>query len=556
MRVLRAGSNYAVYGIPDIDAITVSPYTPHDTVRIFDSIMALDKPHLAVEFACRLFVSRPYFHIAIKNPEFMERIAVFMKTNVRVHTVIRYAMRYGIYMLLKEERLVGQHIQSNNRSVFTEDEFRALPVFNVDVDDSPYFAEVHDTNKPLQQTLHMYLPGTRTFTDKTEFRKRYSYVGGGMFDGIDLSEYSAYVTGSSLVPCIVTNPLEKKFIAHDGSLDFAAYINNYYPAYNTIEPYMHAYISAVKEFVAVFGQCYMSENITFQRTGIRDTIHEANTGGFTLKTSIRASTSILVTVAEMGVLVISALDTLEDMESKLTDIDVGIQSTSMEDYETKVFAIFEHIKDNIISKHPDSDVSLSKQPIKFGYKWVLKGEHVHRPVDFFKVNIPPHALVFRFHLNAVRFWYDGKIVKGLASGICAALTGVNQWYRWFSNNKDPMDIVLKNMQRGYTTLLTRNEHTTLDMYLEEVHKYNHLIDKYVCGKISPDHDIFGHNGGIRYGFPQLYGGPGAAVNRPQYWEQTTTYMQRVMCDLKFTTNGMIIPPKIYAFPSIIKDLLD
>jgi hypothetical protein len=239
------------------------------------------------------------------------------------------------------------------------------------------------------------------------------------------------------------------------------------------------------------------------------------------------------------------------MENKLADLDIAITAHSTAEYDRHVLNIFEKIRNNL----PDgADIYLHKQSLKTGTKWVLKGSGARRPIDFFRIWTPANILLHRFHLNIVKFWYDGKRIKALCSGVCAALTGVNQWYKWFSNNKDPMSIVLKNMQRGYTTLLNEKEIEALKIYITEVNQYKHIANNFIIGKIHQHHSIFGHEGGIRYEFPLLVN-TRCHINDSQYWEEPDYNLPHLNCTLKVSQYGKLIMPNIHMFETIIKDAL-
>ena len=241
IRTLRLNSNYAVYGIPDIKEInSVIGFTPDDVCEIFEACLKFGCDDIATLFACRLFISRKCFHLAFKSVEFMTAINALMKKHIRLHPLISYCMRYSVYMLLKEERLVGQRISNTNRAILTEDEFRALPTFDQEVDESPYFAEIYcEHNDNLRSKLAMHLEGKRKFTTKEEFNRRFGIMTGNMFDGIDFTEQDAFITGSSLVPCVVTNPLESKFNNGDS---FESFVESYYPSYKSITEYEKNYM--------------------------------------------------------------------------------------------------------------------------------------------------------------------------------------------------------------------------------------------------------------------------------------------------------------------------
>ena len=542
--ILKAESNYAVYGLPVIEP---DEHMFKHMVRLSDVLIKLERNDLFADLVCRLFISQDHYHFAIKNPSFMNRVGNLLEKNNRFSGVIRYYMRYCIYLLLKEERLVGTKIRENNRSVFDEDQYRSLPIFQADLDEQPYFAEVcrNDNDKGMQNKILMHVKGERRFTTRDEFINRLSLMNSGLLDDIDLSEYDAFLTGSSLVPCNVVTPLESKFINTNNP--FMNYCESYYPSYTSISTYLDDYNKSRLSLI----QYVESLNICQQKI---DELKQLYRNEF-----LTTVESIIEDISEPGFIerkhtYVSSMKSLDSMESKLADLDIAITSLSMRDYERKVFAMFKIIKENTLKRTPDAELYLVKKETKFSYKWVMYG--YGRPIDFFKINVKAHALVFTFHLNIVRFWWDGRKVYGLASGVCAALTGLNQWYRWFSNNKDPIDIVLKNMQRSFTTLLSECEIQALMLYIKEVPKYKHCVKTLQKGRAHINHNLFGHEGGIRYGFPKNVIEDTNNTNIMQYWPLINTYNRRVMCDLSFSSEGKILPPKIYALQSLINDLLD
>jgi hypothetical protein len=554
LRKLRLESNYSTYGIPDIKEIENRiGFTKNDVNNVFDAAITIGQRELAVLYACKLFVSRKYYHLVIKNVSFMERIKNLMGENMRIHKLIKYVMSYSFYMMLKEERLLGREITKNNRSIMEEDEFRALPVFDGELEESPYCTEIyHNSNeKKLREQLPMHLYGERKFTEKKEFKRRLNILTGNMLKGIDLSDHGAFLTGSSLVPCIVTNPLEENTKHHDNP--FETYLENYYPSYDSFSSYREKFDEAKKDVINLFDESFKDEpSIRLIYTDIKDD------DVFVFSVSNMSNEIKYMFTDKMQDMVNMVVETYNEfllIEKKLSDLDIAIVATSREEYDKSVLAIFNKIRANL-PEGPAHHIYLYKQPIKYGFKWVLKGPGAKRPIDFFKIWTPAHVLLHKFHLNIVRFWWDGKKVRALVSGVCAALTGVNQWYRWFSNNKDPMDIVLKNMQRGYTTLLNSREIEILKMYLSEVDKYKHLTGKFVIGKIHRNHTIFGHEGGIRYRFPKMLIICDQYIDTSQYWANPIYMLKRLGCSLETNSYGKIITPKMFAFESIIRDLLD
>ena len=260
LRKLRLESNYATYSIPNIKEIENNAgFTKEDVVNVFDAAINIGQKKLALLYACKLFISRKYYHLAIKNVEFMKRIKTLMVENLRIHRLVKYVMHYSFYMILKEERLLGRNITGDNRAIMDEEEIRNLPVFDCELEESPYFTEIYhnDKDKSLREQLPMYLHGSRRFTDKTEFSDRLSIMTGNMLNNIDLSEYGAFLTGSSLVPCVVTNPIEENFKHCDSP--FAVYVEHFYPSYSSISTYRKRFDEKRKEVISIFDERYKDQ---------------------------------------------------------------------------------------------------------------------------------------------------------------------------------------------------------------------------------------------------------------------------------------------------------
>ena len=445
--------------------------------------------------------------------------------------------------MLKEERLTGRKIAMDNRSIMDESEFRSLPVFNCELDESPYFTEIYhnNKNKKLRDHLPLYLHGSRKFTNKTEFNRRLSIMSGNMLNNVNLSEHDAFLTGSSLVPCVVTNPLEEHFV--DCGDPFGKYIENYYPSYISMCSHMDVFEYYKKKVIESI-MCFDEKHDLGDHLIYDEFVSNANS-------FVDEHSELQINIADLN----NSYHALLDMEKKLSDMDIAVIASTMEEYTEKVHAIVEKIRTNLPSDRQHF-VYLYKQQIKYGFKWVLKGPGAKRPIDFFRITKHAHSLLHSFHLNIVRFWWDGVKVRGLSSAVCAALTGVNQWYRWFSNNKDPMNIVLKNMQRGYTTLLNIEEIRVLKEYINEMDAYKCLAGKFIIGKIHKNHAIFNYGIGIRYQFPEQLVIFNRSIDNAQYWPNMDYTVRRIGCSLKLHSCGKIKTPKAYAFSSIINSLLD
>jgi hypothetical protein len=89
------------------------------------------------------------------------------------------------------------------------------------------------------------------------------------------------------------------------------------------------------------------------------------------------------------------------------------------------------------------------------------------------------------------------------SSLCAALSGVNNSYKWFYNSKPCVDVILKYAQRGYSTICTTKEIAALKEYMKLDIRWKDFAssDIDMRGMVSRDHLFFNpchYNAGLRY----------------------------------------------------------
>jgi hypothetical protein len=463
-------------------------------------------------------------------------------------------MSYSFFLLKKEERLLGRYSKHDNfRCVFTEDEFRALPVFDCMPDNSPYFTEIYSQkeNKHLSDVIPMYVHGKREFTSREEYLKRLQTVTGGIIDDIDLDSMKVYMTGSSIVPCVVTNPLEENYM-RDGQKRFDLYVEDKYPSYKSIHSEKEDYYTLKHDFL----QRMKNSRMVVPLNILNDDIFIE---------FLQSTTTFYKFMKNLKTKVLEAWNIVCVREEAISDIDIAIISKSHEDYEQTVFALFEKIKINVAKKNATENkplavdsVYLHKKQLKWGFKYVVKGRDILRPLDLFRINISIPNLLFGFHENIVRFWWDGKIVRGLASGVCTALTGINEFRRWVSNNKDPLQICLRIAERGYTLLLTIKEYKALILYTREVPMYNHLYKHIILGAVNKQHVLFTQNrptinGGIRFklNVSADFNHTCVNINDEQNWKYQPLSLTYNKMILRTNIDGRILVPRYSEFRTFI-----
>jgi hypothetical protein len=434
LRRLRTRCNYGIYLVPTVVG------EPEPVAAIWDVLRRFDMG-LGIEYLLKLLISMKWFRLVVGTPILEQLVALCPDP-----TLVAYCMSYSMWLMLKEERMFGNSIAATSRAILTGDQWRCLPVFDYELQHQPYFVEIWGATRRnlLNENLLVHLSGERRQTSAEEFARRLSVMGAGVLDGVDMRPFGAYLTGSSLVPCIVTSPLE-------AGRTFEAFVDKFYPPYD----------STARAAVAAARGDAPEDVPDFE--------------------------------------VESAKEALAALEAiPMADFDIAVQALTMEEYDTKARALWAALRSNIERLDGRAPTGREFHMERFNtltsYKYIFKGTRLRRPMDVFRTKFAGHQLTFGFHLNIVRSWWDGHELRMLASGACAALTGVNQWYRWFSSNKDPIQIVLKNMQRGYTTLLNEQERLLLLDYVNSVDGWAHLRGKIFLGQAAVDHPLFGNTG--------------------------------------------------------------
>lgn len=507
---LKDLTNYGLYTIPPL--VEQKKVSNSVVEKVMSLLMMCDMTKTAIEYSCSLLICRRYFQAVIKNPPVMRQVGKIMKSIPSSASIFSYAMRYAFIMLNKEERLLGRRETHGNRSVMTGEQMRALPIFKGFPDRGPYVQEVIG-KKTLMSSVLMCLKSDRSITDRKEMLRRMSVVYDGLCDGIDFSRYNAAITGSSIIPCVVKiDALEKRHKT------FKDYVEFHYPSYQSLTVLRDDF-----ERCKELAQSYVAENnvvmpdfkypsdkiiaLREQRRKNGENFVDVQWENLSTIDHFLISYSYLrddhYDIDEICERVEEINDKIEDAESHIADVDIAISVKCRETYEKYAFEIFEQVKKNAEKRGNYDRIYLHKAQLKYGFKYVIKGEGVKRPMDLFMIVVPFPQLLYRYHLNIPRFCWDGKQLMGLSSAVCAAMTGINQWRNWFSNNKDPVDVCLKYISRGFTIILNTKEIVFVEMYISEIEKYK-LANEFVSpGMFSENHTVFGNSFGARYFFSDM-----------------------------------------------------
>jgi len=193
----------------DIDEIV-------NTLRMF-KFLGMDK--LCIVYAMSSCINFNSAHI-IRNTSFWGIVESCTLPGISKHDynlLISYFVYYAINIINYEEYLSYNTVIPETTRIYDYLEvFCKMKDFSqMPFENHPY-VQIYSSYIYKSKLLPLYL-GTqkRKFNTMECFKQRFSWATKGVFDNIDLKLYKAVISGSILIPCVVTNPLEDKFVGTD-----------------------------------------------------------------------------------------------------------------------------------------------------------------------------------------------------------------------------------------------------------------------------------------------------------------------------------------------------
>ena len=130
-------------------------------------------------------------------------------------------------------------------------------------------------------------------------------------------------------------------------------------------------------------------------------------------------------------------------------------------------------------------------------RFVIKSKHFKRKLEIFRTFQKEFfSTVARFHLPCVRSYYNGTTCYLLPSSICAYHTLTNIDFKYFAGKSDPISILNKYRQRGYGTILNKNEIAVFLAYISssDILKQGYKISSEnindIATELKIDHPFF------------------------------------------------------------------
>jgi hypothetical protein len=535
---------------PDIDNIILKLQTLKNVnlnLLMFEAILRL----FITPTTCHIFKESRLWELVI--PLFNEPQFGILYKQLCIHF-----MYYAMFILNHEDMVMFSQIRRNYRIIFTHHEALNMPLtYNMHIDVDPYIQQLTG-EQYLVQSIPYYLRCKRCINTVDIFERRFYLATGGSLANIPLHKFNAAVSGSILIPCLVYSDLEKDFqnVRYDtkriisGQISFNA--NLYKFCDNTTQ--------SEKDFMSYLEYYYPSYHSLLDNDYIDQVLTQ----------SIEVSKTI---------------DIAEEKAEKdhnikyntLADIDISITSDNYETFNELAQILGKQIQLNCIHI---GEVWIKKVYTAAAFKYKLYGPGLIRPIDLFRVPYGPDKMVKKFHCPIVRSWYDGenkvsnnnfnheKTIRNywkkklseisnesydmsyddeigddisnedtltkeenitnhyigvniIQSCLAAALSGVNNSYKWFFSSKPCVEVILKYAQRGFTTIINEDEKTAMIKYMKISPRWKPFIDHNIdiMGMMSQNH-IFFHpcivNAGIRYKLKKFKKSHINTYNKRQY----------------------------------------
>lgn len=469
-----------------------------DMSQLVYRVLTLNKIGLkkhALALFLRLLLSPKECHI-IKEVSMWDLFKPMM-SNKYIESIIQYCYCYAMYILRQEETIMFSQVNEKYRVLFTLDQAANLPTFeNAHIERDPYVLQLTDDTR-VSDCIPFYVKKGRSINNRDKFNRRFHLATAGAFKDVNLKEIGASITGSILIPCVHTSPLEKGFEdvdwnrdrlttstpfpfmcdTPDNSEDFAFlnYLEYYYPSYVSLTD---------KDYTE---QVLKKAEITVKKSDV-EVQYDNDDVVKPVTTTIE-----LAAINNSVQLEVENKSVKPSVEyNQLADIDISITTKDYELFKKRALELYDKIVQNC--KHR-GDVYIKEIKTLASVKYKIYGPGVSRPMDIFRIPYDPAKMVKKFHVHAVKMYYDGDITM-FRSCIASLLSGVNESYKWFSCNKNPSDVLMKYAQRGISIILNKKERDAISNYIETNERWGQMLkyldiksNKIYCS-VTADHPFF------------------------------------------------------------------
>ena len=480
----------------------------HYTDKEFMELLKMIKTEKELyDLTTNVLLSKEYCHLIMKSEPLKFLANLFEKYN----GAYKYSFGYAFLTLYLEESLFLSKSTKEHRFVFDIDTANKLPIFpflQTDLKQNPYISPlIHDEHGNFKNNLVglKYIDNYDGYgvCNLETFKKRLNIFITGepdkdIFEGLNMANYG--LSGSIIPACLPKrSPLYDSYLNEfkDETTAFKNFINNYYGSSDIdIMCNLPNYSEFITNAYDVYKTIMKNTNST-----------EADSSYDTVRT-------IGISVSKLFF-----KETLDDFNKRFgvkwtsEQYQDNIKDNRVKLYlHSKYYYIKNRMNEALYQKHgeitnnflllfmkplsidslniyilqdDEYDMGLRKKDTDFVFytndfrteedkvkdfenKALMKiGESIRFKLQFKKLNktfelfktagTDFFSTVAQFHLPCVRAYYTNSNVYILPSCIGAMMTGMNIDYKYFAGIRDPNDILLKYMKRGFGTILNKDE---------------------------------------------------------------------------------------------------
>jgi hypothetical protein len=454
-----------------------------------------------------MIVSKEYCHLVLNNENIL---VIFNKLSTMYFNdgLIRKMIGYGWISLYLEETIKRSFINTTDRFVFNCDVASKLPIFSFNfsrIKENPYLPILindklfNDSNVYGVDSYNFHSYDTNSIIDKELIKNTYGVATIDTFR----KRMNVFLSGNKNFN--VFKYANFKSIALSGSM-IAACLPNYNPLILNVGANFDSFVDEYFGTADLDIMCNIQD--TFEYINFVYELNESfNTATKELSPD-NLSRVIPVKTANIHINynkideIISELKltcTKENFKEKLNDnkpklyklyLDKKVNDHKKyfeEDPEKfkdpKYNAFFEILPLQNVNFYVKTFADLDDDMIPSSYmvtenlkfKYTISG--IKRTFEIFQIRYPNFfSTVHKFHLPCVRAYYDGVNVQMLPSAISACMTLCNIEYKYFAGTKDPIEVINKYRQRGFSTILNDKERIKLIKYSFDVEKWRELYE--------------------------------------------------------------------------------
>ena len=159
----------------------------------------------------------------IKYKKFWEIIEIIYKCHIHEYMsknnydiLIAYITYYAVYTMRQEQLITFNIYPEDSRMIYTLEEANNIKNFSeISFEYNPMIHIMPCNNYKTSMLIYYIGTKDRYINSLDKFKKRFNWITRNALYNIDLHKFNACVSGSILIPCVATSPLEKRFKGHN-----------------------------------------------------------------------------------------------------------------------------------------------------------------------------------------------------------------------------------------------------------------------------------------------------------------------------------------------------